>query len=85
MSKNNLNSILIIRLTSLVIILSTLLLTLETIYHDNSELLNVFKVIDYFILTFFTIEIVFRFLKFEYSKNYNSSLYFPSIKYSNVI
>ena len=67
MSKNNLNSILIIRLTSLVIILSTLLLTLETIYHDNGELLNVFKVIDYFILTFFTIEIVFRFFKFEYS------------------
>ena len=59
MSKNNLTSILINRLTSLVIILSTLLLTLETIYHNSSELLNIFKVIDYFILTFFTIEIVF--------------------------
>jgi voltage-gated sodium channel len=67
MKNNSSSSFSVNRLTSFVIIISSLLLTLETIYHNSSQLLNVFKVIDYFILTFFTIEIIFRFIKFNFS------------------
>ena len=55
------------RLTSLVIFLSTILLTLETIYHEQSQLLTIFRFVDYFILSFFSFEIIFRFVKFEFT------------------
>lgn len=57
------------RITPYIIFLSAILLTLETVFHQNNELLFVFNIVDYFIIFFFTVEIIYRFLKFEYNKN----------------
>lgn len=73
-------------ITQIIIFLSAILLGVESFYYDNDQLVRIFKILDYSIVTYFVFELILRFffLSGTLSNSFYRILFFSDLYYNKI-